>query len=140
MRTISLSMLLLLAVEASCYAATFECEFSPATGQQNGASCQVDTTADLKNAAKCSQNYSATLFAQCAGRAPGGVDQLICYFANPANPPNLNVKDPIELPGVYVSTIEWTGTVPPSAAPVVLDYKDAEGRYWVSCGPLSTTK
>jgi hypothetical protein len=134
MPKVSLIILLILAANGFCNAATFECQFSPKAGDENS-SCQVDTAVDWK-LNKCRQDYSGTLFARCDGRSPGGVNQLICYFANPANPPNLDAKSIINQAGVDAVAIEWLGTFPPSAgAPLVLDYKDGEKARSVSCAP-----
>jgi hypothetical protein len=136
MRTIALSIFITLAAKGFSSAAPFTCQFNTKTDSPNGFSCKVETTTDwTKETTKCRQDYSDTLFGQCDGLQPGGVDQLICYFANPANPPNLNTKDLINQPGVYATVIEWTGTLPPSAAPMVFEYKDGASRRLVSCMP-----
>ena len=132
MSKVSLIILLILAGSGFCNAATFECQFSPKSGNENS-SCMVDTTADWK-LNKCRQDYSATLFARCDGRFAG--DQLICYFANPANPPNLDLKSVINQAGVDAVAIEWLGTFPPSTgAPLTLDYKDGKDPRSITCAP-----
>jgi hypothetical protein len=132
MPKVSLVILLSLAANGFCNAATFECQFSANAGGESR-SCRVDTTADWK-LNKCRQDYSATLFARCDGRLAG--DQFICYFANPANPPNLDAESVINQAGVDAVAIEWLGTFPPSAgAPLVLDYKDGKDARSVSCAP-----
>lgn len=143
MRTIALSIFIILTAIGFSNAAPFTCTFNTKADSPDDFSCKVETTTDwTKEATKCRQDYSDILFGQCDGRQPGGADQLICYFANPASPPNLNGKNLIDQPGVYATVIEWTGTFPPSAAPIVFDYKDGRARRTVSCTPdqLSTNK
>lgn len=135
MRKVLAGALLIVAGHSFCKAAVFECEFSPKGADQNGYSCRVDTAAEWKTEPKkCRQDYSVTLFGECAGRSPGGVNQLICYFANPASPPNLDVKSVIAQAGVYAVAIEWV-SFPPSVGPIVLDYKDGQNARSISCAP-----
>ncbi len=123
MRGISLTALLILSAQGFCNAATFDCEFSPKTGSQNNFSCKVDTSVDWHNEqTKCRQDYSSTLFGQCDGRSPGGTNQLICYFASPTSPPNLDANSIIGQAGVYSVGVEWIG-FPPSTASIVLENK-----------------
>lgn len=137
MRAISLSVLFILAVEGFAHAATFQCEFIAKAGSQSDFSCPVDTTASLTaEVGKCRQDFSATLFGECDGRSPGGVNQLICYFASPANPPNLVPTSIIDQAGVYAVAIEWTDwTVGQSIPPIVFDYKDGQNSRTITCTP-----
>jgi hypothetical protein len=132
MPKVSLIILLVLAGNGICNAKTFECQFSPKSGDGNS-SCRVDTAADWRSN-KCRQDYSDTLFARCDGRP--GLDQLVCYFANPTNPPNLDAKSIIKQAGVNAVAIEMLDTFPASAgAPLVLEYKDGKNARYVTCAP-----
>ena len=135
MRATALALVILLTPNGISFAAPFTCDFdSPSASSQNAFSCKVETTTDpTKEVTKCRKDYSATLFGQCDGVQPGGVDQLVCFFANPATPPNPSAKYLIEQPGVYVVAREWTGTIPPSSASIVVEYKDGTISSRVSC-------
>jgi hypothetical protein len=137
MRAISLSVFLILAVRGFSHAATFECMFSP--GQEGGSTCVVNTKADLNIGSKCLEHYSNTLFGQCAGRETGSGDQLICFFANPVNPPNLG-RSVIEQVGVYAVAIEWASTIGATSVQAMhFDYKDGQTPRSVDCAPSFTT-
>jgi hypothetical protein len=131
MRPIPLAVFLILVTGGFSYAATFECQFAP--GQGSGASCAVDTKADLNTASKCLQNYSATLFAQCVGRQTGSGDQLLCFFGNPANPPNLGPHSVVD-DQAYAVAIEWASTLGATGVQAMhFAYKDAQQSYSVDC-------
>lgn len=134
MRGTSLTVLLTLAVQECCNAAPIYCNFTPQAGSQSEFSCILDTTADWKDdQKKCRQDYSGTLFAQCSVRSPdGGTKQLICYFANPISPPNLNAGSVINQTGVYAVAIEWISS-PSAIDSLVFDYKDGQDALSITC-------
>ena len=136
MRMAALSVLAILAANGFANASPFTCTFG-AESSPNDFSCAVETTTDwTKETIKCRKDFSDTLFGECFGRQPGGVDQLVCYYAAPVNPPlDPRGDDLIDKPSVRAVTIQWTGTFPPSAAPMLFYYKDASASRLISCTP-----
>jgi hypothetical protein len=123
------------------HAATFSCQFFPASAGGTPSSCTVDSM----KIAPCQHNYSATLMAWCQGGTdvPSTVNHLGCFFGTPAAVANVGAqtasseqdfaKPAALVAGVLAKAMEWLPNASATGNNLGLMYIDGAATYIVLC-------